>query len=814
MLKSYVVIALRTLRRQKGYAAINVVGLAVGMACCLLIFLLVRHEWSFDTFHAKADRIQRVLIEETHPDGGLDYHILIPPDLAPEMDATFPGVETLTRVVKGILGVRSGDQIVPENVVMADSTFFDVFTFPLLAGDAATALDDPQSVVLTEPAARSLLDVEDDYTAALGRTLTIERGDDRYDFTVSGVLAPIPSTSSLQFDLLLPFRQYDTIRIGSNDWGGRTSLYLLLADGQTPEALERALPPFTAVQFAERIEERREAGYIADGDEAFRLALQPLRDVHLSPEVGTNYEETPHNPLYSTLLVGIALLVLVIACINFVILSVGRSTSRAREVGVRKVLGAHRGQLVGQFWGEALLLSVAALLVGLGLAVLALPTFNTLTGQALTLGGLDDGAGLLVLVALVTVVGLLAGSYPALVLSRFQPARVLKGAARAQGASPFTRGLVVLQYTLSIALVICTLVIYQQLDFLLNRDLGFRGDQVVVVQTPGLSGSQQRGVLAAFRDEVEGHDGVTDVVRTAYSFTRSYDTFGWGAADGTSFEVHNLGVDYAYLDVLDMKLAAGRNFSPTFPSDSTRSVLVNEAFVRKYGIAQPVGYVLTGLEDSFFGANPTIIGVVKDFNFQSLHDEVEPAMLNMHPNYYMGMQAMLVKARPDALPDALASMERTWTSVFPGRAFAYSFLDDDMAAQYEAERRWRAIFTDASLLAVLVACLGLFGLATLTVTRRTKELGVRKVLGASVPGLALLVAKDFAFLVGIATVLAWPLAFAGMRRWLADFAYRIDMPWWAFLAAGAAALVLSLVTVSYHALRAATADPVQSLRYE
>jgi putative ABC transport system permease protein len=649
--------------------------------------------------------------------------------------------------------------------------------------------------------------------------VTVESGGhDRYDFTVTGVLAPIPDASSLQFDFVLPFRQYDTIRIGSNDWGGRTSLYLLLAEGQSADAFEATLPPFTAVEFAERIEDRREAGFLAAGDaakdEAFRLVLQPLRALHLTPEMPVSYEQTPHNPLYSTILIGIALLVLGIACINFVILSVGRSTGRAREVGVRKTLGAQRGQLVQQFWGEALLMSLVALGLGVALAALALPAFNSLTGQELTLGALDGVPGLVGLGALVLVVALLAGSYPALVLSGFQPVRVLKGGARARGTSRFTRGLVVLQYALSIALIVCTLVIYQQLDYLLNRDLGFRSDQIVVVHTPGLDSEQRRGVLTAFRDEVEGRDGVTNVVRTAYSFTRSYDTYGWIAADGTPITVHNFGVDYDYLDLLGMKLAAGRNFSPDFPSDSTQSVIVNEAFVREYAIADPIGHVLTGMDDTFFGTNPTIIGVVKDFHFESLHDEVAPAMLNMHPDYYVGMNHMLAKVAPDALPAALASMEATWARVFPDRTFSYSFLDEDMAAQYEAERRWRTIFTYASGLALLVACLGLFGLATLVVARRRKEIGVRKVLGASAGRVALLVVKDFALLVGIATVLAWPLAFAGMRRWLADFAYHIDMPWWVFPAAGGAALMLALATVSYHALRAATSDPVKSLRYE
>jgi putative ABC transport system permease protein len=812
MWKNYLRVALRNARRQKGYAGINVFGLALGMACCLLILTLVRHERAFDRFHERADRIHRVLIRETPPGGGTEFRRLMPPDLAPAMADAFPGVERLTRVVVGEREVRRGPELFPERLLMADSTFFDVFTFPLLAGDAATALDDPQRVVLSEPTARKYFGAAD--ASVLGRTLTVEDGDTPHDFTVAGVLAPLPATSSLQFDVLLSFRQYESLYIGSNDWGGRTSLYLLLAEGQSPAALEAALPPFTATQLAERIEERREGGFLADGPDAFRLVLQPLWRLHVEPEAGTAYEATPFDPVYGYVLLGIAGLVLVIACINFVTLSLGRSTTRAREVGVRKALGAERGQLRRQFWGEALLLSLLALPLALLLASLALPTFNALTGNAFAFGHLTDAGSLAALIGLVAFVGLVAGSYPAVVLARFQPSEVLRGGATVRGRARLARGLVVMQYAISVALIACTLVMYRQLDYLLTRDLGFDGEQVVVVQTPRLTTAQERQVLDVFRSQTTGRAGVVNVVKTAYAFTQSYDTFGWNAPDGTVFEAHNFGVDFDYLDLLGMELAAGRWFARAVPSDSTRSVVVNEAFVRKYGIAEPVGHTLEGLEDSFLGANPTIIGVVRDFNFLSLRDAVEPAMLNMHPDYYMGMEALLVEVRPDDVAGSLALLEGTWEGIFPDRPFAYSFLDADLDAQYENERRWRAVLTDSALLAVLIACLGLFGLATLAVAKRAKEIGIRKVLGARALGLAALMAREFVGLVLVAVVVAVPVAWLAMDRWLEGFAFRAEIGPGLFVAAGGLALVVALATVSVQALRAASADPVRALRSE
>ncbi|HYE58784.1 MAG TPA: ABC transporter permease [Rhodothermales bacterium] len=358
MIKNYLVVALRSLRRQKGYAAINVLGLALGMACCLLIVTLVRHEWSFDRFHEKADRIYRVVIRETPPGGGEEYRSLIQPAVASAMAETFPAIEHVTRVVIDLRDVRSGTETLPQRLLAADSTFFDVFTFPLVAGDAATALDDPYRVVLTQPAATALFGAAD--ATVLGKTLTVERGSELITFTVSGVLAPVPETSSFQFDAVVPYGAQARLGMGSNDWGGNSSIYVLLKPGQPAAALEATLPPFTAAQLGDRIEDRREGGYIADSPDAFRLVLQPLPQMHRTPQQAVTYEVTPFDPSYAAILLGVALLVLVIACINFVTLSLGRSTTRAREVGVRKALGAMKGQLRRQFWGESVLLSLIA----------------------------------------------------------------------------------------------------------------------------------------------------------------------------------------------------------------------------------------------------------------------------------------------------------------------------------------------------------------------------------------------------------------------------------------------------------------------
>jgi putative ABC transport system permease protein len=815
MLKNYLRIALRTLRKHPLYTAINVSGLAVGMACCLLIVMLVRHEWSYDRFHTNADRIYRTTIEYVAPGGEVNYQNMMTPAFTPLLKDEFPAIEQATRFVQGHQDVQVGSDFHRQRMVEVDPDFFTMFTFPFRAGDPGSVLDDPSGMVITEDVATTFFGVRaGSFEEALGETVSITRGDRTFDFIVTGVAAHPPATSSLDFEVAISFENYDAIYLGGNNWGGRTSTYILLEPGTDPAAFEEALVPFVDTQSARYQEALRSGGFLAEGDDAFRMRLQPLAAMHLSPDVWVPYEAAPHNPLYSYILVGIGLLVLGIACINFMTLSVGRSTERAKEVGVRKALGAHRGQLARQFWGEALVLTAGALVIGVVLALGALPFFNDLTGQDLVLStfyGYEVALGIGVLLA---VVGVVAGGYPAWVLARFQPAAVLKGEVTGGRAGWFTRSLVVLQYTISIGLIVATVVMSQQLHYLLNKDLGYNEDLVMVVEARQVSRGEAPRVLDRFRNELLPYDQVTHVERAGYAFTRGTDRNTWQDASGTTRSAYNFGVGVDYVDLMDMTIVAGRNFSRDFPGDSTQSVLVNEALVREFGIEDPIGTTLTGWLDTVYDEAPTIIGVVEDFHFQSLREAVEPAVLNMHPDYYNYMGAILLRIRPGAVQETIQRVEATWAEALPGKPFTYSFLDDDLASQYQAEQRWRSIITYASVLAILIACLGLFGLATLTVARRTKEIGIRKVLGASVTGLMALIAREFALLVGLATLIAWPLAYWGLQQWLQDFAYRIGMPWWAFPAAGAVALAIAVGTVGLRALQAARLDPARALRSE
>ncbi|MEX2400305.1 MAG: ABC transporter permease [Rhodothermales bacterium] len=817
MLRNYVKIAFRNLCKHKGYTFINILGLALGIACCLLIMMLVQHEFSYDRFHENVDRIFRVVIEETARDGEISYHDLIAPPVAPAMDRAFAGIEASTRLIGGGLHVQRGDASFEEQVYMVDSTFFSIFSFPLMAGREETALDDVQDIVITERTARKFFGADRRAGELVGEQITIKQGAGTFEFIVSGIAADPPANSSFQFDVLISIDNYNfqgsgRLFLGGNDWGGKNTHYILLKPGQHAGTLQAALPNFTKVAFADRIASRRGAEYIAEGDDAFRLILQPLSDLHLNPEIGARYEQSPHNPTYSYVLMGIGLLVLLIACINFITLSLGRSASRAREVGMRKVLGAGRVQLMKQFWGEALMLTLVGLAIGLLIVRLVLPEFNAMAGQELTMLGSTGWAAVLGLAAVIGLVAVAAGAYPAAILSAFRPADVLKGDV-VMRKDTFSRVLVVVQYCISVGLIFSTIVMYRQLDYMLNKDIGYDDDQVLVLHTPGLNTVQENGILGVVRNEAASNPNVTDVLKVGYSFTRSYDRTSWQDANGRTIDAHMLGIDYDFVEVMGMEMAAGRDFDSRFPSDSTQSVLVNEAFVREYGIQNPVGHRLNG--PGFFGdVNPTIVGVVKDFNFRSLHEEVEPAVLNMHPDYYHGMSHILLKIRPTDRQETIAFVERVWKSTFPDRPFHFSFLDDDIAAQYVAEQRWSRILTYSSLLAILIACMGLFGLATLSVARRTKEIGIRKILGSSVPAVAALVAREFAMLVGVATVIAWPLAYLGMRQWLESFTYRTRVDWWIFVLAGLVALLIAMATIGYHSIRAATMNPVRSLRYE
>ena len=801
MLKNYLVVALRSLRRQKGYAFINVLGLAIGIAGCLLAGLFVRSELGFDRFHENAERIVRPWVHEEYGPDEQFTNTVTPLPLGPTLAAEVPEVEAFTRLLPTAATVVRGAATASEPLYLVDPAFFEIFSFPLVAG-GANPLGQHEAVVLTETTARRYFGEVD----PVGQALTMRLDGQERTFTVTAVAADPPTASSVQFGMLIPFSQLAGLQGEGHldNWfnvNGET--YVLLREGAALDAVEASLPPVI------------ETALGPDFEGTYTVGFQPIRDIHLNPDLPTGIAAVS-DPRYAVILGVIALLVLLIACINFTTLSVGRSVERTREVGVRKAMGAHRGQLMGQFWGEAVLMTSFALVAGFSLAAVALPTFNDIAGRTLSLR--PDAAFVLSVLALVALVALVAGSYPAVVLSRSRPAEVLRGRLGLGTRSGVQRSLVALQFALSIGLLAGTLVIAQQLRYLQSSNLGYAADRVVAL--PNVS-DFRTGMepLAPLVGALEQESAVSAVSASAFSFgDPAWAEGGFTDTDGRYRTFRFSAVGPTFTETMQIALTAGSGFADE-PALAAQQVVVNQAFVEAFDgvvVGQP-------LSDPF-GAY-TVAGITENFHYASLHSAVEPLLLvtEARPLFQglenVGFSAspdldLLVRLGPGPLPAAMASLERVWTATMPDRPFDFVFLDDALDTQYRAEERLGRIVGIASGLAVLIACLGLFGLAALVATQRRKEIGVRKVLGASVPNLVLLLSKDLATLVAVAFVVAAPLAYVLVGQWLDDFAYRIEIGPGAFALAGGLTLVVALVTITAHTLRAATADPVEALRTE
>ncbi|MEZ4699802.1 MAG: ABC transporter permease [Rhodothermales bacterium] len=808
MLKNYLHTTLRNLWRHKGYAAINVVGLSVGIACSLLIMLFVRSEWTYDRFHEKSDRIYRAWVHESYGEGQEFFNSVTPMPLGPAIAETYPEVEAYVRYTVFDNLVRPGANTLTESIQLVDAAFFEVFDFPLVAGERSQALDGLNDVVLSESAARRLFGEG----AALGKTLDIRIGDETFEpFVVSAVAADPPPNSSIQYGVVLRFENGTGRR-----WSERAlqawfnvspETYLLLKPGTDADAFQAKLPAMVNTVLGDEVQPGQ-----------YVVGLQPIADIHLNTAIPQGIAPVS-DPAYSYILATIAFFVLLIACINFTILAIGRSARRATEVGIRKAVGANRSQLMLQFWGETLLLTAITMGVGFALAWLAMPFFNALAGQRLAIR--LDGGLIAIATGLFLSVGLLSGAYPAVVMSEYRPIQVLKGAVAAgRQGNVLRKGLIAVQFVLSIALIASTLVIRSQLQYVQTRDLGFDREQVVVVET-GVPPEVGAPLVERMRNELAGDPAVVRIGSSQYAFASgAWLELGYRANDGRFREFNVNVVDPEYIDAMGMEMTTGRNFSLDIPSDANQAIIVNEAFVAAYGWDDPLTAQLPGP----FGPH-RIIGVVRDFNFASLHTEVTPLalVLNLdmldegasdHSAGQSPQPKIAIRIRPGDLRDRVDRIERAWNTVAPGQDFVYSFLDQTLQRQYVQEERLGRMVGIASLLAVLIACLGLFGLATLTVSRRTKELGIRKVLGASSAGLVALIANEFVVLVAVSFVIATPVATWAMRRWLDGFAYRVDISPALFVAAGALVLVVALLTVSFQAIRAALADPVDSIRYE
>ncbi len=814
MFQSYLKIAFRSLLKQRFYSAINIVGLAIGLAVCLLITLFVRHELSYDRYHEHADRIQRVHLSYQMGGQGGDYPVA-PPPLAQAMVETYPEIETAVRLrTPGSYTVYRGDQTYQEeNVAFADSSLFAVFTLPLLHGDSRTALTQPNTMVISAALAEKYFGTDWEQQPPLGETLLLER--DKEPYQITGIFDRIPSNSHFHFDMFLSMTSLAGSR--SEIWVDNTNFYtyLLLQESTDVAALQKKVNETFQTYAAPQIEQFTNATYeefLAAGNR-FECLLQPLTDIHLYSNFDIELEANG-DIRYVYIFSAIALFVLLIACVNFMNLSTARSAGRAKEVGIRKTLGSVRQQLMGQFLVEAMLVSLLALLLALLMAELSLPFFSNLAEKQLSLHYFQPWYFLPALLLVTIAIGLLAGSYPAFFLSSFRPARVLKGQlASGAGGGWLRNSLVVLQFGVSMVLITGTVVVYQQLDHMRSKKLGYDKEHVLVVHNTYYLGEQAE----AFKNEALRQPSVTAATLTGYipanSFSGSNNSIfpGKNPNNDQTTTLPWFYVDHDYISTMGMNMLAGRNFSRDYTTD-TAAIIINEAAAKFFfSGADPVGQELSSFTD-VPGEFDTysVVGVVQDFHYSTMREKIRPMVMVLGGS----SSALSLRIQPDQVAETVATIEDQWNHLMPGLPFAYSFMDERFEDVYRAEAKLGKIFTVFCSLAIFIACLGLFGLASFTAEQRTKEIGIRKVLGASVSSLVLLFSRDFTKLVVVALLIAVPVAYLMMDRWLDDFAYRISLGVGTFLISGGIALLIAWLTVSFQSVRAAVANPVDSLRSE
>ena len=783
MLTNYLKIALRNLLRHKAFSFINILGLALGMTCSVLTMLWVQNELSFDKFHQNGPQLYRVMANLNW--GEISTGEATPQPLAEALRKEIPEIThavNMTNWDASGLFKAGGKTNKETKGRYASAELFRMFSFPLVQGNPKTALAAPDAIVLSESLARKYFGRQ----AAVGQTVTIK---DVGDFQVTAVMQDMPQNSSLQFDFVLPMQVYVKRDAGAKTWGNFTlTTFVQLR----PDA-----------DFAKVDAQIRKYFPQNHPDQKADLFLQPYTDIYLHAYKAG--KPAGGRITYVRLFTLVAVFMLLIACINFMNLATARSAKRSKEVGIRKVIGAARSLLLGQFMGEALLTAFLALLLSLLFVVLLLPTFNALTGKIILLP-YSEPVFWFSLTAITILTGLLSGSYPAVFLSALDPVKILKGNPKFGFKSLlFRKGLVVFQFTLSLILIVGTAVIYRQINFIQNRNLGFDRENVISVNLEGDLGKN----LTAFKQEMLQRPGikwVTTASNNPMAINNSSSDLQWpGKSEKDAFSVSGTQVNYDYFETLHIQLKEGRAFSRDFATDSN-AYIINEAAADMMGIKNPVGQTV-----SFWNGKGKIIGVVKNFHSQSLHEPIKPLVLMLEPR---GGDVILVRTEPGKTKEALASLEKATRQFNPGFPFEYHFLDELFAEQYQSEMTIGKLINYFAGLAIFISCLGLFGLALFTAEQRTKEIGIRKVLGASVTNIVALLSQDFLKLVLLANFLAWPIAWWAMHTWLQNFAFKAELGWWIFVLAGLATLLIALFTVSIQAVRSAVANPVNSLRSE
>jgi len=799
MWKNYLKTAVRALMRYRVYSFINIVGLSLGLACTMLIILYVRDEISYDAFHAKGSQIYRVDRQVTRPDGSKSnsgYTGYFP---GPRFAALIPEVQGFVRLVQGTVNIRTGSDIQSQSICQVDSNFFSVFSFHLLQGDPATCLQSPEGMVITEDIARRQFGT----TNALGKIILSEDMGKMVPHTVTGVAKNCPQNSSVKFEVLMPLSISSKDAAENMNWFQFfLNTFMVLRPDADPKVVEAKMQKVFEADAGESIKKIQQTYHVKNIGISF--FLQSLADIHLSRSVSANDGlSDAGNPSSSYILSGIALFILLIACINFVNLTVARSMKRAKEIGIRKVIGGNRKQLIVQFLGESSLLCCASFILALLLVSAALPSFSKVSGKALSISYLADGKLIAGYVVLFLLTSLLAGFYPALVLSNYNPVKTLYARFVLSGKNYFQQSLVVLQFALASFLIMVTLTIFYQYRYLTSQPLGYDDADLVEVGKPDLT----RHEADLFKTALSANPNIAGVTlrNSGYSGT-TVKVSGNGNKEVTmTYET----VDPGYLSLLKIPLVAGRNFSPAFPADSTRSVLVNECFVRDAGWKDPIGQTVEYIDSK---EKYTVIGVVKDYHFRSLTEKIGPELFTMRPGNDYGL--FYIKIRPGSETSSLAAIATAYRQLFPLSPYSYSFKSDDNRKSYAAEQKWKQILFFGAMLTIFISCIGLFALSVLSGEKRTKEIGIRKVLGASVTTIAAALSKDFLRLVLLALVIAIPVAWVTDNKWLQTYPYRIALSWGLFVGAGVLVIAIALVTVGFQAIKAAVANPVKSLRSE
>jgi len=796
MIKNYFKIAFRNIWRHRLFSFLNILGLTVGMTACFLIFTYVSFESSYDNFHSKSDRIYRVVadiktptevVHNSGPSWAFVPHV-----------TEFPEIETAVRVMGDLmLFTKDNLKFNESEVLWADADFFNTFDFPLVKGDSKTALSEPLSIVLSETLAKKYFADED----PMGKTITLFENPQQQPATVTGIMKDFPNNSHIKGSAVVSMTTITKkFNAGLDDqWGNYSPFaYVLLKPGVDAAAFEKKLPGFL---------EKWDGTHMKQIQMFPTLFLEPLKDVYLrSPRDGYGSVKGNINNIYIFSIIG--LFIILIASINFVNLTTARSTERAKEVGIRKVIGANKVQLKFQFIGESILICTIAFLLTIVLIAILTPSFNQLAGKVIGTGVFNNFHYIIYLLGVALGIGLLAGMYPAFVLSSFKPVTVLKGRfATGSSGNLLRKGLVVCQFAISTALVIGTIIVYTQMSYMRNQELGFKKDQVLVLDTNGDSGAK------ALKQAISGLANVNEV-----SLSGSVPGAGYPNAYSEienakgEFQIANLDlylVDFDYIPLYKMKIVAGRAFSRDFMADTTQAMVLNEAAVKMFGFTSPEQAI--GKKFKQWKYEGKIVGVVKDFHFRSLQESIKPLSMRVDEG---NMDYLSISLNTSNLQSTMAAIEKTYQNTFPNRPNSYYFLDEFFNQQYQTEEKFGKLFLIFSLLAIFISCLGLLGLASYSTMQRTKEIGIRKVLGASVPNLLNLLSLDFLKLVFISFFVAVPLAAYFMHKWLNDYAYKIKMSWWIFALAMLIALLVAFLTISLQALRAATSNPVKSLRTE